>query len=279
MSREAVLVDADWVEAHLSDPTIVLVEVDEDVSAYDKGHIRGAVKIDWKKDLQDPVKRDFIDKAGFEALLSSRGIGSDDAVILYGGNNNWFAAYAYWYFKLYGHENILLLDGGRKKWELDSRELTDAATSRPATTYTAKDVDTSIRAFRDDALAAIGKLNLVDVRSPDEFSGKLLAPAHLPQEQSQRGGHIPTAKNIPWSKAANDDGTFKSDDDLRELYGEAGVDFGKDTIAYCRIGERSAHTWFVLHEILDQPNVKNYDGSWTEYGSLVGVPIEIGAGA
>jgi thiosulfate/3-mercaptopyruvate sulfurtransferase len=279
MSREAVLVDADWVEAHLSDPNIVLVEVDEDVSAYDKGHIRGAVKIDWKKDLQDPVKRDFVDKAGFEALLSSRGIANDDTVILYGGNNNWFAAYAYWYFKLYGHENIKLLDGGRKKWELDSRELTDEATSRPATTYKAKDVDSSIRAFRDDALAAIGKLNLVDVRSPDEFSGKLLAPAHLPQEQSQRGGHIPTAKNIPWSKAANDDGTFKSDADLRELYGEAGVDFGKDTIAYCRIGERSAHTWFVLHEILDQPNVKNYDGSWTEYGSLVGVPIEIGAGS
>jgi thiosulfate/3-mercaptopyruvate sulfurtransferase len=279
MSREAVLVDADWVEAHLSDPNIVLVEVDEDVSAYDKGHIRGAVKLDWKEDLQDPVKRDFVDKAGFEALLSSCGIGNDDTVILYGGNNNWFAAYAYWYFKLYGHENIKLLDGGRKKWELDSRELTDDATSRPSTTYTAKDGDSSIRAFRDDALAAIGKLNLVDVRSPDEFSGKLLAPAHLPQEQSQRGGHIPTAKNIPWSKAANDDGTFKSDDDLRALYGEAGVDFSKDTIAYCRIGERSAHTWFVLHEILDQPNVKNYDGSWTEYGSLVGVPIEIGAGA
>jgi thiosulfate/3-mercaptopyruvate sulfurtransferase len=279
MSREAVLVDADWVEAHLSDPNIVLVEVDEDVSAYDKGHIRGAVKLDWKKDLQDPVKRDFVDKAGFEALLASRGIGNDDTVILYGGNNNWFAAYAYWYFKLYGHENIKLLDGGRKKWELDSRELTDDATSRPSTTYSAKDVDSSIRAFRDDALAAIGKLNLVDVRSPDEFSGKLLAPAHLPQEQSQRGGHIPTAKNIPWSKAANDDGTFRSDDDLRALYGEAGVDFSKDTIAYCRIGERSAHTWFVLHEILDQPNVKNDDGSWTEYGSLVGVPIEIGAGA
>ena len=277
MSREAVLVDADWVEAHLSDPNIVLVEVDEDVSAYDKGHIRGAVKIDWKKDLQDPVKRDFVDKAGFEALLSSRGIGNDDTVILYGGNNNWFAAYAYWYFKLYGHENIKLLDGGRKKWELDSRELTDEAVSRSATSYKAKDVDTSIRAFRDDAIAAIGKLNLVDVRSPDEFSGKLLAPAHLPQEQSQRGGHIPTAKNIPWSKAANDDGTFRSDDELRALYGDAGVDFGKDTIAYCRIGERSAHTWFVLHEILDQPNVKNYDGSWTEYGSLVGVPISLGA--
>jgi len=274
MSREAVLVDADWVEAHLSDPNIVLVEVDEDVSAYDKGHIKGAVKLDWKQDLQDPVRRDFVDKAGFEKLLSSRGIGNDDTVILYGGNNNWFASYAYWYFKLYGHENIKLLDGGRKKWELDSRELVTDVPSRPATTYKAKDVDSSIRAFRDDAVAAIDKLNLIDVRSPDEYSGKLLAPAHLPQEQSQRGGHIPSAKNVPWSKAANDDGTFKSDDELRALYTEVGVDFGKDTIAYCRIGERSAHTWFVLHEILDQPNVKNYDGSWTEYGSLVGVPIE-----
>ncbi len=279
MSRQAVLVDADWVEAHLSDPNIVLVEVDEDVSAYDKGHIRGAVKLDWKKDLQDPVRRDFVDKAGFEKLLSQRGIANNNTVVLYGGNNNWFAAYAYWYFKLYGHADVKLLDGGRKKWELDSRELTEDVPSRPATSYRAKDVDTSIRAFRDDAIAAIGKLNLVDVRSPDEFSGKLLAPAHLPQEQSQRAGHIPSAKNIPWSKAANDDGTFKSDDELRALYGDAGVDFGKDTIAYCRIGERSAHTWFVLHELLDQPNVKNYDGSWTEYGSLVGVPIELGSGS
>jgi len=279
MSRQAVLVDADWVEAHLDDPNIVLVEVDEDVSAYDKGHIRGAVKVDWKQDLQDPVRRDFIDKAAFEKLLSSRGISNDDNIVLYGGNNNWFASYAYWYFKLYGHENIKLLDGGRKKWELDSRELVTEVPSRPATQYKAKDPDSSIRAFRDEVVAAIGKLNLIDVRSPDEFSGKLLAPAHLPQEQSQRGGHVPTAKNVPWSKAANDDGTFKSDDALRALYNEVGVDFGKDTIAYCRIGERSAHTWFVLHEILDQPNVKNYDGSWTEYGSLVGVPIETGSGS
>jgi thiosulfate/3-mercaptopyruvate sulfurtransferase len=279
MSRQAVLVDADWVESHLDDPNIVLVEVDEDVSAYDKGHIRGAVKVDWKQDLQDPVRRDFIDKAAFEKLLSSRGISNDDNIILYGGNNNWFASYAYWYFKLYGHDNIKLLDGGRKKWELDSRELVTDVPSRPATQYKAKDADSSIRAFRDEVVDAIGKLNLIDVRSPDEFSGKLLAPAHLPQEQSQRGGHVPTAKNVPWSKAANDDGTFKSDDELRALYGEAGVDFGKDTIAYCRIGERSAHTWFVLHEILDEPNVKNYDGSWTEYGSLVGVPIELGSGS
>jgi thiosulfate/3-mercaptopyruvate sulfurtransferase len=276
MSRSAVLVDADWVEANLDTPGVVLVEVDEDTSAYAKGHIRGAVRIDWKSDLQDPVRRDFVDKAGFEALLSERGISNDDQVVLYGGNNNWFAAYAYWYFKLYGHQNVRLLDGGRKKWELDSRELVTETASREQTAYAAEDQDLAIRAFRDDVVNAIGKLNLVDVRSPDEFTGKLLAPAHLPQEQAQRAGHVPTARNIPWSKSANDDGTFKSDDDLRKLYGEAGVDFGKDTIAYCRIGERSAHTWFVLHEILDQANVKNYDGSWTEYGSLVGVPIELG---
>ncbi|MBO4270762.1 sulfurtransferase [Microbispora triticiradicis] len=276
MSRSAVLVDADWVEANLDTPGVVLVEVDEDTSAYDKGHIRGAVRIDWRTDLQDPVRRDFVDKAGFEALLSSRGIANDDTVILYGGNNNWFAAYAYWYFKVYGHANVKLLDGGRKKWELESRELVKDVVARPATQYTAQEPDNDIRAFRDDVVAAIGKQNLVDVRSPDEFTGKLLAPAHLPQEQAQRGGHVPTARNIPWSKAANDDGTFRSDDELRELYSGAGVDLGKDTIAYCRIGERSAHTWFVLHELLDQPNVKNYDGSWTEYGSLVGVPIELG---
>jgi thiosulfate/3-mercaptopyruvate sulfurtransferase len=280
MSRPDVLVDADWVEEHLADPGIVLVEVDEDTSAYDTGHIPGAVKIDWKKDLQDPVRRDFVDKAGFEALLSERGISNDDTVILYGGNNNWFAAYAYWYFRLYGHQNVKLLDGGRKKWELDSRELVKEVPDRAATSYVATGQDSSIRAFRDEVVAAIGQRNLVDVRSPDEFAGRLLAPAHLPQESAQRGGHIPTAKNVPWSKAANEDGTFKSDDQLRALYGdEAGVDFSKDTIAYCRIGERSAHTWFVLHELLDQANVKNYDGSWTEYGSLVGVPIEVGDAA
>ena len=279
MSRSDVLVDAEWLEAHRSDPGVVIVEVDEDTSAYGKGHIRGAVKIDWKADLQDPVRRDFVDKAGFEALLSARGIGNDDTVVLYGGNNNWFAAYAYWYFRLYGHQNVKLLDGGRKKWELDSRELVTEVPQRAATSYQAKDQDTAIRAFRDEVVAAIGQQNLVDVRSPDEFAGRLLAPAHLPQEQAQRGGHIPTAKNVPWSKAAEEDGTFKSDDALRALYGdEAGVDFGKDTIAYCRIGERSAHTWFVLHELLGQANVKNYDGSWTEYGSLVGVPIEVGDG-
>jgi thiosulfate/3-mercaptopyruvate sulfurtransferase len=276
MSRSDVLVDADWVEAHRDDPGVVLVEVDEDTSAYDKGHIRGAVKIDWKQDLQDPVRRDFVDREGFEKLLSERGIANDDTVILYGGNNNWFAAYAYWYFRLYGHQNVKLLDGGRKKWELESRELVTEGPHRAATSYKASEQDSSIRAFRDEVVAAIGSKNLIDVRSPDEFAGRLLAPAHLPQEQAQRGGHVPTARNVPWSKAAEDDGTFKSDDALRTLYGEAGVDFGTDTIAYCRIGERSAHTWFVMHELLGQPNVKNYDGSWTEYGSLVGVPIKLG---
>ena len=275
-TREQTLVDAGWVEAHQEDPKVVLVEVDEDTAAYDKNHIKGAVRLDWKKDLQDPVRRDFVDKAGFEALLSERGIANDDTVILYGGNNNWFAAYAYWYFKLYGHDDVKLLDGGRKKWELDSRELVAESVQRPATTYTAKDQDRSIRAFRDEVEAAIGQQNLVDVRSPDEFAGRLAAPAHLPQEQAQRNGHIPTAANIPWSQTANDDGTFKSDEELKKLYEDKGVDFSKDTIAYCRIGERSSHTWFVLHEILEQPNVKNYDGSWTEWGSLVGVPIELG---
>jgi thiosulfate/3-mercaptopyruvate sulfurtransferase len=277
MSRSDVLVDADWVENHLDDPGVVLVEVDEDTTAYDKGHIRNAIKLDWKQDLQDPVRRDFVDRHGFEQLLSERGISNDDTVVLYGGNNNWFAAYAYWYFRLYGHRNVKLLDGGRKKWELESREMVTAVPQRPRTSYQATEQDSSLRAMRDEVVDSIGKRNLVDVRSPDEFTGKLLAPAHLPQEQAQRAGHIPTAKNVPWSKAANDDGTFKSDDALRALYeGEAGLDFGKDTIAYCRIGERSAHTWFVLHELLGQQHVKNYDGSWTEYGSLVGVPIELG---
>jgi thiosulfate/3-mercaptopyruvate sulfurtransferase len=277
MSRSDVLVDADWVENHLDDPGVVLVEVDEDTTAYDKGHIRNAIKLDWKQDLQDPVRRDFVDRHGFEQLLSERGISNDDTVVLYGGTNNWFAAYAYWYFRLYGHRNVKLLDGGRKKWELESRGMVTAVPQRPRTSYQASEQDSSLRAMRDEVVDSIGKRNLVDVRSPDEFTGKLLAPAHLPQEQAQRAGHIPTAKNVPWSKAANDDGTFKSDDALRALYeGEAGLDFGKDTIAYCRIGERSAHTWFVLHELLGQPHVKNYDGSWTEYGSLVGVPIELG---
>ena len=276
MSRDASLVDADWVAEHLDDPAVVLVEVDEDTSAYARGHIPGAVRVDWRDDLQDPVRRDFVSREQFEALMSDRGVGNEHTVVLYGGNNNWFAAYAYWYFTLYGHGDVRLLDGGRKKWELDGRELTAEVPDRPGTTYAAQEQDSSLRAMRDEVLAAIGERNLVDVRSPDEFSGRLLAPAHLPQEQSQRAGHIPTARNIPWSKAARDDGTFRDDEELRELYAEEGVDFDRDTIAYCRIGERSAHTWFVLHEILEQPNVKNYDGSWTEWGSLVGVPIALG---
>ena len=274
MSRTDVLVTADWAEQNLGTPGLVFVEVDEDTSAYDGGHLEGAVKLDWKKDLQDPLRRDFVNKEAFEKLLSERGIGNDDTVILYGGNNNWFAAYAYWYFKLYGHQDVKLIDGGRKKWELDGRPLSKDAVERPATQYTAQDPDLSIRAFRDEVVASIGSKKIIAVRSPDEFSGKILAPAHLPQEQAQKGGHVPTAKNIPWSKAANEDGTFKSDEQLEALYAEQGYDDGKATIAYCRIGERSSHTWFVLHELLGKPDVKNYDGSWVEYGSLVGVPIE-----
>ncbi len=277
MSRDSALVSADWAEKNLGAAGIVFVEVDEDTTAYDGGHIPGAVRINWKTELQDPVRRDFVDRAGFEKLLSAKGISNDDTVVLYGGNNNWFAAYAYWYFKLYGHQDVKLIDGGRKKWELDGRGLAIDVPDRVETTYTAKDQDQTIRALRDETIAAIGVQNLIDVRSPDEFSGKLFAPAHLPQEAAQRAGHIPTALNVPWSKAANEDGTFRSDDELTELYVSVGLDDEKDTIAYCRIGERSSHTWFVLTEILGKKNVKNYDGSWTEYGSLVGVPVELGS--
>src|ERR1700710_598000 len=277
MARSDVLVTTDWAESNLDAPDVVFVEVDEDTSAYDGGHIAGAIKLDWRTDLQDPVKRDFVAAEQFSKLLSHRGLPNDDTVILYGGNNNWFAAYAYWYFRLYGHQKVKLLDGGRKKWELDGRPLSRDAVSRSATSSVWAAPDNTIRAFRDEVIAAIGEKNLVDVRSPDEFSGKILAPAHLPQEQSQRPGHIPSAINVPWSKAANEDGTFKSDDALAALYAEAGLDGSKETIAYCRIGERSSHTWFVLQELLGHQNVKNYDGSWTEYGSLVGVPIELGS--
>jgi thiosulfate/3-mercaptopyruvate sulfurtransferase len=276
MGRESVLVSADWAEKNLDTPGIVFVEVDEDTSAYDTGHIPGAVKLDWRKDLQDQVRRDFVNQEQFSALLSARGIGNNDTVVLYGGNNNWFAAYAYWYFKLYGHGDVKLVDGGRKRWELDGRPLTTELPNREATQYVAQPQDTAIRAFRDDVVAAIGNKNLVDVRSPDEYAGRLNAPAHLPQEQAQRSGHVPTALSVPWSKAANEDGTFKSDDELREIYKAAGLDESRSTIAYCRIGERSSHTWFVLHELLGLGDVKNYDGSWTEYGSLVGVPVALG---
>jgi thiosulfate/3-mercaptopyruvate sulfurtransferase len=278
MTRKDVLVTADWAELNLDNPNVAFVEVDEDTTAYDGGHIEGAVKLDWRTDLQDPVRRDFVNQDQFSELLSERGIANDDTVILYGGNNNWFAAYAYWYFKLYGHSQVKLLDGGRKKWELDGRLLSTDAVDRPATQYKAEAPDVAIRAFRDEVIDAIGAKNLVDVRSPDEFSGKILAPAHLPQEQAQRAGHIPGALNVPWSRAANEDGTFKSDEDLAAIYAHAGLDGSEPTIAYCRIGERSSHTWFVLRELLGHSDVKNYDGSWTEYGSLVGVPIELGDG-
>jgi thiosulfate/3-mercaptopyruvate sulfurtransferase len=276
MSRESALVSTQWVEDNLDTDGIVVVEVDEDTTSYDKGHIRGAVKLDWTTELQDQVRRDFVNKQQFEELLSRKGISNDDLVLLYGGNNNWFAAYAFWYFTLYGHTNVKLVDGGRKKWELESRELTNEVPERPATQYVAQEQDRSIRAFRDDTVAAIGVQNLVDVRSPDEYAGRLLAPAHLPQEQAQRAGHVPTSINVPWSKNVNDDGTFKSDDELKALYADAGIDDSKDTIALCRIGERSSLTWFVLKELLGHQNVKNYDGSWTEYGSLVGVPVALG---
>jgi thiosulfate/3-mercaptopyruvate sulfurtransferase len=277
MARSDVLVDGDWLEKHLGDVGIAVVEVDENTEAHGLNHIPGAIQLDWQRDLRHPARRDVVDQAGFEALLSAKGVSAEDTVVLYGGDNNWFAAYAYWYFKLYGHQDVRLLDGGRKKWELESRSLDDLPVNRPATTYVARPADTSIRAFRDDVVAAIGTHAILDVRSPAEFSGEILAPAHFPQEQPQVRGHVPTAVNVPWSKAATEDGSFRSDDELRELYAE--VLDGRPITAYCRIGERSAHSWFVLHELLDAPDVRNYDGSWVEYGSLVGVPIELGDGS
>jgi len=273
MSRTDVLVDADWAQGHLNDSTVVFVEVDEDVSAYDTGHIAGAVRLDWSTELQQPGIRDVIDRAAFGELLSSKGIGNDDTVVLYGGNNNWFAAYAYWYFKLYGHRDVRLLDGGRKKWELDGRPLTTDVTDRARTRYDATEQDLSIRAFSDEVRDAIGVKNLVDVRSPDEFSGKIAAPAHLPQEAGARLGHVPTAVNLPWSQTANDDGTFKSTDELRALYADAGLDPDKEVIAYCRIGERSSHSWFVLRELLGYTSAKNYDGSYLEWSAKPELPV------
>ncbi len=276
MSRDSALVSADWAEKNLGAPGIVFVEVDEDTTAYDSGHIPGAVKLDWKTDLQDPVRRDFVNKQQFEALLSERGIGNDDQVDPVRRQQQLVRRVRVLVLQAIRPPRRRLLDGGRKKWELDNRPLVAEPVSRPATTYVAGEQDPSIRAFRDEVVSAIGTKNLVDVRSPDEYAGRLLAPAHLPQEQAQRAGHIPTALSVPWSKAANEDGTFKSDDDLRQLYGDAGLDGSKATIAYCRIGERSSHTWFVLRELLGHTDVKNYDGSWTEYGSLVGVPVALG---
>jgi thiosulfate/3-mercaptopyruvate sulfurtransferase len=277
MSRATSLVSTDWVLENLTNKSVVFVEVDEDTTLYEKGHIEGAITFHWREDLQDGLIRDLISKEKFEALLSKSGITNDSTVVLYGGNNNWFATYAFWYFKIYGHQDVRLIDGGRKLWELKGLPLVTEVPTRTAARYVAKERDNSIRAFRDQVISSIGIKNIVDVRSPAEFSGELAAPAHLPQEGGQIKGHIPSAKNIPWSKAANEDGTFRSNEELAELYKAAGVDFAKETIAYCRIGERSAFSWFVLHELLDLQNVTNYDGSWTEYGSLVGVPVAVGA--
>ncbi|MFW6088249.1 MAG: sulfurtransferase [Gemmatimonadota bacterium] len=269
------LVSTDWVDQHKSDPNIRIIEVDEDTEAYEKGHIPGAVAWNWSRDLHHGVRRDYKDRDGCSGLLRAAGVGPDTTVVLYGGNNNWFAAYAYWLLKYRGFDNVKLMDGGRKKWELEERELTTDPASYPETDFSIATPDrTELRAFRDDVLATVGSATFVDVRSPAEFSGEVMAPPHLPQEQPYVGGHIPGAKNIPWSSAANDDGTFKSIDELRAIYGGQGVDGSGETIAYCRIGERSSHTWFVLKELLGLENVKNYDGSWTEYGSLVNAPVE-----
>jgi thiosulfate/3-mercaptopyruvate sulfurtransferase len=269
------LVSADWVQEHLDDPNVRLAEVSVDTESYGESHVPGAVGWNWTSQLQDGVRRDIIDKQQFEQLMASSGIGQDTHVVLYGDNNNWFAAYALWLMELYGHENVSLMDGGRVKWLADDRPTTTDVPSYPATSYSAQDQNLALRAKRDEVLQAVnsGGVQLVDVRSPAEFTGEILAPPGL-SETAQRGGHIPGAKNIPWGRAANEDGTFKSPDELRQLYGAEGIDGSGPTIAYCRIGERSSHTWFVLKHILGIDNVKNYDGSWTEYGSMIDVPIE-----
>jgi thiosulfate/3-mercaptopyruvate sulfurtransferase len=271
------LIEAEEVQERQGEPGLKIVEVDEDTSLYDKGHIPGAISWDWSKDLHDPLRREFIKGDQLVDLLSRSGVGADDTVVVYSGNNNWFAAYAYWLLKYRGLDNVKLLNGGRKKWELESRELTEEVPETPAPSNPVKLAGDrpEIRAMREEVLASVSSGGtFVDVRSPQEFRGELLAPPHLPQEQAQVPGHIPGAANITWSKAAAEDGTFLPADDLEDLYSDEGVTPDKEVIAYCRIGERSSHTWFVLKELLGYDNVKNYDGSWTEYGSLVGVPVE-----
>jgi thiosulfate/3-mercaptopyruvate sulfurtransferase len=275
-----VLVDTEWVAQHLNDENIRIVEVDENPALYAEAHIPGAIGFDWKKDLQDQVKRDFLGPEEFGELFGSRGISNDHTIVLYGDRNNWFAAYTYWYLKYYGHDDVKLMNGPREKWISEGRETTTDVPSHGAATFTAKAGDDKIRAKRDEVLNALGDSEvLVDVRSPQEFSGELIAMAGYEQEGAQRGGHIPGAKSIPWAQAVREDGTFKSREELDQLYREKGVLTDTEpVIAYCRIGERSAHTWFVLHELLGKDDVKNYDGSWTEWGNLVGVPIEKSAG-
>jgi thiosulfate/3-mercaptopyruvate sulfurtransferase len=271
-----VLVETDWVAEHLDDDSIRIVEVDENPALYAEGHIPGAIGFDWRVDLQDNVKRDFLGPEDFGALMGSRGISNDHTVVLYGDRNNWFAAYTYWYFLYYGHDRVKLVNGPREKWIAEGRETSTEVPNYPPATFEAKSGDDSIRAFRDEVRSAIdSSISLVDVRSPQEYSGELIAMPGYEQEGAQRAGHIPGAASIPWAQAVNEDGTFKSEDELRELYTSKGVIDGDNAvIAYCRIGERSAHTWFVLHELLGQDDVKNYDGSWTEWGNLVGMPIE-----
>ena len=274
-AHPSALVETDWLAKRLDDPKIRIVEVDEDTTAYEKGHIRNALGWNWFDDLHAKPRREYIDQEGLNRLLQQAGVGPDTTVVLYGGNNNWFAAYAYWLLRYLGFDKVKLLNGGRKKWELESRELTADVPSHGATDIAiSRNVRKNLRALRDQVLKKVGKVQFVDVRSPEEYRGELMAPAHLPQEQAQVPGHIPGAANVPWSKAANEDGTFKSADALQELYQGAGVTADSDVIAYCRIGERSAHTWFVLTQLLGYKKVQNYDGSWTEYGSLVDVPVE-----
>jgi thiosulfate/3-mercaptopyruvate sulfurtransferase len=270
-----VLVDTQWVQDHLDDDSIRIVEVDENPGLYAEAHIPGAIGFDWRKDLQDPVKRDFLGPEAFGRLFGDRGISNDHTIVLYGDRNNWFAAYTYWYLKYYGHDDVKLVNGPREKWIGEGRPTTADVPHHPAATFEATPGDAAIRAMRDEVLASLDDAHrLVDVRSPQEFSGELIAMAGYEQEGAQRGGHIPGAKSVPWAQAVQEDGTFKSADDLRELYAAKGVLADEPIIAYCRIGERSAHTWFVLHELLGRDDVKNYDGSWTEWGNMVNVPIE-----